>query len=121
VVVLLTLVASVVPIGAHHSVTGQFDVSKTITLQGTIARVDWVNPHAYVFLDVPAGDGRSTSWALSTIPIAMLRKAGITSQSLFGKPGEVVTVRAHPALNGKTLGWVTRITYSDGHYYALFE
>ena len=115
------LLASV-PMGlAHHSVLGQFDLSKTVTLKGTIARVDWINPHPYVHLNVTAANGSVTSWQLSTIPIAMMRKAGITKETLGGKPGEIVSVAAHPALNGRPLAWVTRITYADGHFYALFE
>jgi hypothetical protein len=106
---------------AHHSVLGQFDVSKVVTLTGTIAKVDWINPHAYVYLDVKATDGRMTKWALSTIPIAMMRKGGISREALTGKTGETVRVKANPALNGKPFAWIIRITYADGHYFALFE
>ena len=106
---------------AHHSITGQFDISKSVSLQGTIVKVDWINPHVYVFLEVAGPHGQRTSWALSTIPIAMLRKADITRESLQGKPGEVVTVVIHPAYSGRALGWISRITYADGRYYALFE
>jgi hypothetical protein len=108
-------------LSAHHSVLGQFDLSKSLTLKGTIAKVDWINPHPYVHLNVTAANGSVTAWQLSTIPIAMMRKAGITKETLGGKPGEIVTVAAHPALNGRSMGWVTRITYADGHFYALFE
>ena len=122
----LLLVSSVVVAApavlvAHHSVTGQFDMSKSLTLKGTISKVDWINPHPYVYLDVRDVNGKVTSWALSTIPIPMLRKAGLTKEALFGKPGELVTVVALPARDGKDLGWIKRITYSDGHQYRLFE
>jgi hypothetical protein len=106
---------------AHHSVLGQFDVTKTITLKGTITKVEWINPHPYVHLNVAGPNGAVTAWALSTVPLAMMRKAGITKETLAGKPGEIVTVAAHPALNGRPMAWVTRITYADGHFYALFE
>ena len=106
---------------AHHSITGQFDISKSVTLRGTIVKVDWINPHVYLFLEVAGPHGHRTTWALSTIPIAMLRKANITRESLQGDPGEVVTVVIHPAYSGRALGWISRITYADGHYYALFE
>ena len=109
------------PALAHHSITGQFDVSKMTTLRGTIARVDWINPHVYVVLDVKDARGVVTTWELSTIPLAMLRKAGITKERLRGTPGEVVTMVVHPALNGRQRGWVSKITYPDGKFYALFE
>jgi hypothetical protein len=123
VVGLITVVAvmGAAAVTAHHSVLGQFDVSKTITLKGAITKVEWINPHPYVHLDVSAPNGTATAWALSTVPLAMLRKAGITKDTLAGKPGEIVTVAAHPALNGRPMAWVTRITYADGHFYALFE
>jgi hypothetical protein len=120
-VVLLAALFAQSPALAHHSVTGQFDVSKMTTLRGTIARVDWINPHVYVLLDVKDAKGAVTTWELSTIPLAMLRKAGITKELLRGKSGEVVTMVVHPALNGKQRGWVSRITYPDGKFYALFE
>jgi hypothetical protein len=106
---------------AHHSVTGQFDMSKSLTLTGTISKVDWINPHPYVHLEVKEPSGRARIWALSTLPIPMLRKAGLTKEALAGKPGERVTIVVMPARNGKDLGWITQITYADGHYYRLFE
>ena len=106
---------------AHHSIVGQFDLSRRVTLRGTISKVDWINPHPYVHLQVADGRGAVTTWALSMAPVAMLRKAGITREALAGKPGELVTVTALPALNGKPMAWITRITYADGHYYSMSE
>jgi hypothetical protein len=119
--ILWILVAAASAVRAHHSVLGQFDLSKSITLRGTIARVEWINPHPYVHLEVREANGTLTTWALSTIPIALMRKAGITKEALGGTSGEIVSVAAHPALNGRRLAWVTRVTYADGHFYALFE
>ena len=105
---------------AHHSVAGQFDTSKPVTLKGTISKVNWMNPHIYVFLDVKEADGSSTQWALETLPTAMMRKAGLSKESMMGSPGEVVTVLAVPARDGtQHLAWITKITYADGRYYAL--
>ena len=101
---------------AHHSVPGQFDTSKPITLKGVISKVDWINPHIYVHLDVKEADGSTATWALSTLPTAMMRRAGLTKETLQGKPGEVVTIDAVPARDGsKHLGWINKITYADGH------
>jgi hypothetical protein len=109
-----------VPMTAHHSVPGQFDVSKPMELKGTIAKVDWINPHIYVHLDVKDDKGAVTTWALATLPTAMMRRSKITRASLTGKPGEVVTVRAVPARDGtKNLGWINKITYADGRYVQL--
>src|SRR5262245_25230986 len=114
----LAIVASVLAASAalaHHSVPGQFDMSKPVTLKGVISKVDWINPHIYVHLDVKDAAG-STTWALATLPTAMMRRAGLTKETLQGKPGEVVTIDAVPARNGtKNLGWINKITYADGH------
>ena len=101
---------------AHHSVSGQFDTSKSLTLTGVVSRVDWINPHIYLHLDVKNDNGAVTTWALATLPTAMMRRAGLTRESLQGKPGEVVTVAGNPARDeSKSLAWITKITYADGH------
>jgi hypothetical protein len=48
--------------------------------------VDWINPHIYVHLDVKESDGTTNTWALATLPTAMMRRAGLTKESLQGKP-----------------------------------
>jgi len=104
---------------AHHSVPGQFDISKPVTLKGVISKVDWINPHIYVHLDVKEPDGTTNTWALATLPTAMMRRAGITRESLQGKSGEEVTINAVPARDGsKHLAWINKITYADGHSFA---
>jgi hypothetical protein len=102
---------------AHHSLAGQFDVNKTITLEGVVSKVDWVNPHIYLHLDVKAGDGKSATWRLEALPVAMMRKAGVSKTELQGQ-GERVTVVAFPARDGTpNLGFMMKITYPDGHFY----
>jgi hypothetical protein len=117
----VTLLVGTLPIvGAHHSVAGQFDSTKPMTLKGIISKVDWMNPHSYVYLDVKEPDGTTTTWALSTLPTAMLRRAGLTKESLLGTGKEVVTIDAIPARDGtKHLGYISKITYADGHFYQL--
>jgi hypothetical protein len=105
---------------AHHSVVGEFDKGKEITLKGAISKIQWMNPHIYVYLDVKENDGTVSSWALETLPTAMMRKAGVSKEALMGTPGETVTVSLIPARDGtKHLGWISKITYADGRYYTL--
>jgi hypothetical protein len=118
-VVVTISVAGAAALLAHHSVPGQFDVSKPLTLKGVISKVDWINPHIYVHLDVKDPDGTTNTWALATLPTAMMRRAGITRESLQGKAGEEVTITAVPARDGsKHLGWIKKITYADGHSFS---
>jgi len=104
---------------AHHSVAGQFDSSKPVQLTGVISKIDWVNPHIYIHLDVKDEKGVVTTWRLETLPTAMMRKAGLTSQMLIAD-GSKVTANAILARDGtQALGWVSKLTYEDGHYYQL--
>jgi len=120
VLVAATLVVVAGSVSAHHSVSGQYDASRPLTLSGVISKVDWINPHVYLHLDVKEKDGAVTTWTLSTLPTAMMRRAGLTKESLQGQPGEVVTITAIAARDEtKKLGWISKITYADGHHVQL--
>ena len=120
VLVAATLVVVAGSLSAHHSVSGQYDASRPLTLSGVISKVDWINPHVYLHLDVKEKDGAVTTWTLSTLPTAMMRRAGLTKESLQGQPGEVVTITAIAARDEtKKLGWISKITYADGHHVQL--
>ena len=93
-VMLVALVVVAGSVSAHHSVSGQYDASRPLTLTGVISKVDWINPHIYLHLDVKEKDGAVTTWTLSTLPTAMMRRAGLTKESLQGQPGVVVTLNA---------------------------
>jgi hypothetical protein len=111
----VAVLATASVLSAHHSVAGQFDESKSVTLKGVISKVDWVNPHIYLYIDVKDG-AETVTWSLGTVPTAMARRAGLTKESIAGKVGEVVTIDCIPARDGtKHLGWVNTITYADGH------
>ena len=115
----LLLLAS--PLQAHHSVNGQFDTEDRVTLTGTVNRVDWVNPHVYVYLDVTNEDGSVTTWGLETGPTARLRQGGLTQLDLAGKPGERITALGMPARQqGNNSMWLIKISYEDGKYYVLY-
>ena len=107
------------PAFTHHSVSGQFDTSKIVTLTGVIARIDWVNPHIYIILDGKDESGASGQFALETVPTAMARKAKLTKEMLAGKKGETVTVTGHPARDARKSAWVLKVTYSDGRFIQL--
>jgi hypothetical protein len=112
-------VAIGMPVLAHHSVSGQFDVKKKVVLTGTVERVDWVNPHIYMHLKVTDAAGASAVWRLGSVPVGMARAAGVTKDDFLAR-GQTVKVTAYPARDGtKNLGFLTRIDYPDGHYVAL--
>jgi hypothetical protein len=104
---------------AHHSVAGQFDQSQRTTITGVVSKVEWINPHVYISMDVPDEKGAVTTWRLESLPTAMLRKAGLTSEMLKGG-GQKVTAAVLLARNGTpNLGWLLNLSYEDGHEYVL--
>jgi Family of unknown function (DUF6152) len=99
---------------AHHSLSGQFDTTKSFELTGVVSRVDWVNPHTYVYVDVKQADGSPLTYKLESLPVAMMRKAGLSKQDLLGD-GKAVLFKAHPARNGTaTLGYLVTIKLGSG-------
>ena len=102
---------------AHHSLAGEFDTRKTLVLSGVVSKVEWVNPHIYLYLDVTDASGKVATWHLECVPVAMARKAGLSAKMLLAD-GERVTVDAFPARDGTAqLGFMAKITYADGHHF----
>jgi len=99
---------------AHHSVSGQFDTSTTFEITGVVSRVDWVNPHTQVYVDVKQADGSPRTYKLESHPVAMMRKAGVSKADLLGD-GRPVFAKAHPSRNGDaTLGYLLVMRLADG-------
>jgi len=99
---------------AHHSLSGVFDVTKSFELDGVVSRVDWVNPHVQVYVDGKGADGKPLTYKLESLPVAMMRKAGLSKTSLMGE-GKPVHVQAHPARSGEPgHGYMLHIKFADG-------
>jgi Family of unknown function (DUF6152) len=99
---------------AHHSLSGQFDVSRSFEITGLVSRVDWVNPHTYLYVDVRQPDGATLTYKFESLPVAMMRKAGLSKQDLQAD-GKPVTIQAHPARSGvTTLGYLLHLHLADG-------
>lgn len=90
-----------VPMLAHHSFAAEYDSNKTVTVKGTIQVLKWVNPHAYVYVDVKGDDGKVTTWAFESLSPNALARQGWNKNSL--KQGDQVTVEGYMAKDGKLL------------------
>ena len=111
----LLLASSALP---HHAFTSEFDDTKLVTFEGVLTKVEWVNPHAYFYLETKDRNGAVTMWTLESFPPAALRKAGLTREML--KIGDTVAIQAYAAKDGtKTLGWAHRIQFADGRVVSI--
>ena len=103
---------------AHHSFAAEFDINKPVTLQGTVTKVEWVNPHVYVYIDVKDANGKITPWSLSSLGPAAARRAGVTRAN-FGQ-GQAVTILGYHAKDGSNFAVMRRMTFADGHSVELW-
>lgn len=107
------LLALAAPALAHHAFEAEFTQDKPISITGVITKVDWINPHAYVYLDVKDQSGNVANWLFETLPPGMLHKGGLNREML--PIGQTITISGFAAKDGsKTLGWIKKIQFADG-------
>jgi hypothetical protein len=106
------------PVIAHHSFAAEFDSSKTVTLHGVVSKVDWINPHIFIYVDVKDDAGKTSTWALQSLPPLFFRGSGLTKDLLLSNKQEV-TVTANPAKDGSIYGFMTKLSYADGHVFSM--
>lgn len=92
------LVLAAAPGMSHHSFAAVFDVGRPIEFTGTVTRLDWTNPHAWIHLDVESADGNVESWSVELLGINTLLKQGWTPSVL--KPGDVIHVEGFGTRDG---------------------
>ena len=103
------------PVSAHHSVQAQFDIHKTVSVSGTVAKVEWINPHSYLTINVKDADGKVTKWAFELGGQGALRHAGMSRADRGGlKPGDEVTATALAARDGSNSGFLQELKLADG-------
>jgi hypothetical protein len=101
-----------VPVRAHHSFAAAFDETKPINLQGAVTKVELVNPHSWIWIDVKNPDGTVTNWGLEGGPPVNLFRNGVTKNSL--QIGTEIKVFAYRAKSGETKGVAVFFEYPDG-------
>jgi hypothetical protein len=99
------------PVLAHHSFFAEFDEKNPVKVTGTIAKVEWENPHVWYYLDVKGADGKLTTWGFSMNAPGQLMRSGLTKDML--KLGALITVEGFRAKDGSNNANSQKITLPD--------
>ena len=106
------LLLAAVPMWGHHAFAAEFDAKKPVKLEGTVTKMEWINPHAWIHVDVKNPDGSVTNWMVEGgTPNTLLRR-GFTKDSL--QAGTVVIVDGYQAKDGSNRANGRDITFADG-------
>jgi hypothetical protein len=112
VIVLAGVLLAALPLWAHHAFQAEFDQEKPVSLKGKVTRMEWINPHAWIHIEVPNPDGTVTNWMIECgSPNIMLRR-GFTKESL--EFGTELSVQGYRAKNGSNRANGSSVTFRDG-------
>ena len=112
VAVAVGLLLAAVPVSAHHSFAAAYDETKPVNLQGKIAKVELVNPHSWLWVDVQGPDGQVVTWGIEGGPPTNLFRNGITKASL--PIGTEIKLFGYQAKSGENKGVGVFVEYLDG-------
>jgi hypothetical protein len=111
-IALAGMLLAALPALAHHSFAAEYDINQPITLKGTLTKVEWTNPHGWIYIDVKGDDGKVTGWAIEFgSPNALLRR-GLRKTDL--PIGVQVTVKGYRAKSGLPTVNGSSVTLPDG-------
>ena len=111
-IVVAGILCVAMPLLAHHSVSGEYDVNKPVTIKGTVAKLEWTNPHSRIYVDVKDASGKVTTWNFELAARSALTHQGWSGTSV--KVGDTVTVEADAARSGIPGGHTRTVQLADG-------
>jgi len=103
----------VAPVLAHHSF-GLFDMSKSSEIDGTVIKLEWSNPHCWLFVMVASPDSTQTSYGFEMTSVGEMSRRGWTKTAL--KPGDKVKVKFHPVRDSRAAGYMVAVMTADGRF-----
>jgi hypothetical protein len=108
----LFLAVTAASISAHHAFAAEFDANKPVTMKGTVTRMEWLNPHVWLHMEVKMPNGAVENWAFEAGTPNVLFRRGFTRKSLL--PGTVVVIDGYKAKDGSRRANGRDITFEDG-------
>ena len=110
--VIAVIALFIAPVVAHHAFSAEFDANKPVRLTGAVTKVEWINPHSWMHIDVKDSQGQMTSWSIELgAPNAMIRR-GWNNNSI--PVGTLVVVEGWQAKNGSNMANGGHVTLPDG-------
>ena len=108
----LLLAGTAGSVSAHHAFAAEFDAARPVYFEGTVTKMEWVNPHVWIHMDVEKPDGTVESWAFEGGPPNVLFRRGFTKRSLL--PGTEIVVDGYQAKDGTRRANGRDVTFTDG-------
>jgi hypothetical protein len=106
------LLMQAAPVWAHHAFAAEFDAKRPVKLRGTVTKMEWINPHAWIHVDVKGEDGKVTEWMVEAGTPNTLFRRGFTKESL--KPGTEIFVDGYQSKDGSNRANGRDVTFPDG-------
>lgn len=108
----ISFMAAAVPVVTHHAFSAEFDANRPVHLEGTVVKMEWINPHAWVHVEVTEDDGGKVVWMVEGGTPNTLFRRGFSKSSLT--PGTEIVVDGYQAKDGSNRMNGRDLTFSDG-------
>src|SRR5262249_35835030 len=117
VLIILLLVSAAPPASGHHAFSARYDLTKDVTVTGTVTKVEWVNPHASYYVEAVRPDGKAEEWKIEVASPNMLAGRGLKKDSI--RIGTAITIAGYRARDGSLQADGELLTLADGKSWSL--